>query len=63
MSWVIFCDNILAHTTNISAGSILAKERKIGLINEISVSQKFWEQIGNSVESKSVYIKAELFKV
>lgn len=41
MSWVIFCDNILAHTTNISAGSILAKERKIGLINEISETADF----------------------
>ena len=31
----------LAHTTNISAGSILAKERKIGLINEISETADF----------------------
>jgi len=33
--------NELAHTTNISAGSILAKERKIGLINEISETADF----------------------
>ena len=31
--------------------------------DKISVDQKFWVQIGNSVVSKSVYIKAMLFKV
>ena len=32
-------------------------------INKISVNQKFWARIGNSVASKSVYIKAMVFKV
>ena len=34
-----------------------------GPIDKISVDQKFWAQIDNSVASKSVYIKAVLFKV